>query len=92
MLKTSFCCSFTRSIYAYQLLICRSYLGVLIHLIFLVRVEFSLLPPCWTGRDSRLFLKVLTAMFISSIKSPSMSFSTNFGISFRFWGNATLTV
>ena len=62
----------------------QSYLGVLIHRIFLVRVEFSLLPPCWTGRDSRLFLRVLTAMFISSIKRPSMSFSTNLGISLRF--------
>ena len=37
-----------------------------------------------TGRDSRLPLRVLMAVFISSIYSPSMSFSTNFGISFRF--------
>ena len=61
------------------------HLGAPIHFIFLVRVELSLLLPCCTGSDSRLFLSVVIAIVISSMKRPSMSFNTNLGISFRFW-------
>ena len=43
----------------------------------------GLFPSC-TGKDSKFDFKVFIAEFISSMYNDSISFRTNFGISFRF--------
>ncbi len=60
------------------------------HLFFLdlkmpiLESEFCL--DCCTGSNSRLAFSVLICCVISSTYNDSISFSTNFGISFLFWG------